>query len=145
VQTCWDDLASHYPRVELDALVVMPNHVHGIIFLIDREVDEHGQNEVAIGPHAATSGTQRAGLRPAPTGPGKQCGLSEVVRAFKSFSSRRVNEFRQTPGVPVWQRNYYEHVIRSAASLDAIRRYIIENPQRWALDEENPVNASSSR
>jgi hypothetical protein len=78
----------------------------------------------------------RAGLRPAPT---TVASLSAVVRALKSFSARRINELRGTPGAPVWQRNYYEHVIRSDADLERIREYVRTNPARWHLDRENPA------
>ncbi len=113
VQECWDALPSHYPNVVLDSFVVMPNHVHGIISL--------------------DAVSARAGLRPAPTKP-----MSEIVRAFKSFSGRTINLHRGTPGMPVWQRNYYEHVIRGENDLNKIREYILNNPLQWALDEENP-------
>ena len=106
VQHCWDDLPNHFAHVELDAFVVMPNHVHGIIVLTD-----------GVG----------AGLKPAPTSM-KRHTLSEIVRAFKTFSSRRVNQLRQTPGTPVWQCNYYNHVIRTENDLSAIREYIVNNP-----------------
>jgi len=119
VDTAWQDLPHHYPYVQLDEYVIMPNHVHGTIIV-------------------------GAGLKPAPTNhavPTKRHGLPEIVRAFKTFSARRINRGRATPGVPVWQRNYYEHVVRNEESLNHIRHYIIDNPQRWALDRENP-NAS---
>jgi len=112
VQACWDDLPRHYPHVELDAFVIMPNHAHGIIM-------------ISVG----------AGFKPAPTH-----GLPEIIRAFKTFSSRRINDLRDMSGVPLWQRNYYEHVIRNEESLNTIRRYIIENPLRWADDPENPAS-----
>ena len=73
----------------------------------------------------------RAGFKPAPT-------LSEVVRAFKTFSARRVNEWRGSPGVAVWQRNFYEHVVRGDNELNRIREYIMNNPVQWELDLENP-------
>jgi putative transposase len=60
------------------------------------------------------------------------------VRAFKTFSARHINELRDTPGVSIWQRNYYEHVIRNRTALERIRAYIETNPERWALDRENP-------
>jgi hypothetical protein len=81
-----------------------------------------------------------AGLKPAPTT--RRHALPEIVRGLKTFSSRHINESRQTPGVPVWQRNYYEHVIRNEDSLDRIRLYIAENPARWAYDRENPEASS---
>ena len=58
--------------------------------------------------------------------------------AFKTVSTKRINLLRATPGAPVWQRNYYEHVIRNEGDLFAIRKYIADNPAQWALDEENP-------
>ncbi|MDN3513283.1 MAG: transposase [Candidatus Brocadia sp.] len=117
VQTHWDDLTHHYPQVKLDAFVIMPNHVHGIIILT--EIDKVG-----------------AGLKPAPTI--KQHGLPEIVRALKTFSARRVNELRNTPGVSLWQRNYYDHIIRNERALNIIRRYILYNPLMWAYDMDNP-------
>jgi REP element-mobilizing transposase RayT len=60
------------------------------------------------------------------------------VRAFKTFSSRRINELRGTPGTPIWQRNYYEHIIRSEDELKRVREYIANNALQWALDRENP-------
>ncbi len=128
VQSCWDDLPRHYANAELDEFVIMPNHVHGIIVLragIDDDADP-----------------VRAGLRPAPTTTRRS--LFEIVRAFKSFSARRINELRDTQGTPVWQRNYFEHIIRNEDELNRIRKYIIENPSRWAADEENPLNARNN-
>jgi len=116
--SCWHDLTTHYEYVGLDAFVVMPNHVHGIIIL--RHPDDGG-----------------AGLKPAPTL--KRHGLPEIVRAFKTFSSRRINILRSSPGMPVWQRNYYEHVIRNEHDMHAVREYIVNNPAGWNKDEENPA------
>ena len=117
VQARWSGLPDHYANVELDAFVVMPNHVHGIIVIPD------------VG----------AGLRPARKGPiHKPQALPEIIRAFKAFCSRRINEMRGTRGAHVWQRNYYEHVIRDERSLNRIREYIVANPERWDLDRENP-------
>jgi len=65
--------------------------------------------------------------------------LSEFIRAFKSFSARQINVFRNTPGLPVWQRNYYEHIIRDEGELSRIRRYITENPLKWAVDHDDPA------
>ena len=114
VQACWDNLPSHYIHVELDAFVVVPNHIHGIIRLTD-----------AVG----------AGFKPAPT---KRHALPEIVRAFKTFSARRINAMRAAAGAPVWQRNYYEHVIRNDDELRVIRAYILNNPLGWDRDPENP-------
>ena len=102
----------------------MPNHVHGIITIT-------GDTDADV----------RAGLKPAPTSlPAKRHGLPEIVRGFKTFSSRHINQIRGVPGTRVWQRNYYEHVIRSDAALIRIRQYIRDNPAKWAEDPDNPHN-----
>ena len=136
VQTVWDELPDHYPGVECDAFIVMPNHVHGIIVLRD---DGGGANDVGAGfkpARGVVAGPNpvRAGLKPAPT-------LAEIIRGFKTFSARRINELRATPGVPVWQRNYYEHVVRGENELSRIREYIANNPLQWEMDRENPLRA----
>ena len=120
---CWDDLVKHYHHISLDTFVVMPNHIHGIIHL-----------------KANLDAGEGAGLKPAPTTPGstKRHGLSEIVRGFKTFSARRINHSRSTPGAPVWQRNYYEHVIRNEKALNQIRQYLLDNPGKWDQDPENP-------
>ncbi len=63
-------------------------------------------------------------------------GLPEVVRGFKTYSGRRVNAMRGTPGTAVWQRGFYEHVVRNEEDLNRIREYIAENPLRWWLKRE---------
>ncbi|MCP9469502.1 MAG: transposase [Nitrospira sp.] len=64
--------------------------------------------------------------------------MSEIIRQFKTFSARRINEHRGTPGASVWQRNYYEHIIRDEESLNRIREYIVNNPLQWTMDREHP-------
>ncbi len=64
--------------------------------------------------------------------------LSSFVAGFKSAVTKRINEQRGTPGAPVWQRNYYEHIIRNDDSLNRIRAYIMTNPINWDRDKENP-------
>jgi len=114
--SCWNDWPNHYSHIRLDAFQIMPNHVHGIVFIV-------------VG----------AGLKPAPT-PTKRHGLPEIVRAFKTFSARHINESRRTPGEPIWQRNYYDRVIRDEDELNRIREYVIYNPLKWDLDNDNPQN-----
>ncbi|MEX1254510.1 MAG: transposase [Dehalococcoidia bacterium] len=130
VEAAWSELPSHYPMVDLDAFVVMPNHVHGVIVLLDGAAPE----EDLVG----------AGLRPsrqaAPTCPHT---LPEVIRAFKSFSARRTNALRGTTGAHVWQRNYYERVVRSERELERIREYIENNPAQWENDREHPSGPSA--
>jgi REP element-mobilizing transposase RayT len=68
-----------------------------------------------------------------------------LVAGFKSAATKRINEIRGTLGVPVWQRNYYERVIRNDEELSRIRQYIVDNPARWEEDRENPNNVGSVR
>ncbi|MBI1885187.1 MAG: transposase [Chloroflexi bacterium] len=127
VHACWADLPRHYSHVALDAFVVMPNHVHGIILLADTDVG---------------AGFKPALTKPAPTKPARtrRHALPEIVRAFKTFSSRRINELRATSGIPVWQRNYFEHVIRNEDEVQRIREYVQNNPLNWSDDPDNPSN-----
>ena len=110
-------------EIELDAFVVMPNHVHGIVVI--RDVGAHGRAPL---PTA---------LRRSPRS------LGSFIAGFKSAATKRINAIRGTPGVPVWQRNYYEHVIRDDDDLGRVRRYIAENPLRWDEDPENPNAAGA--
>ena len=119
VKECWRDLPRHYHFLELDAFVVMPNHIHGILVITEN-------------PNVG------AGLKPAPTD--KHHALPEVVRALKTFSARRINEIRKTPGTPIWQRNYYEHVIRNEIDLEDTREYTQNNPLKWLEDDNHPSN-----
>ncbi|MBM4310949.1 MAG: transposase [Deltaproteobacteria bacterium] len=122
VSDTWKWLAQQYQYVHLHEWVVMPNHFHGII-MIDR-----------------TGGDCRGGSRTAPTDNQKIKPLGRLVGAFKTVSTKRINEFRQTPGMIVWQRNYYEHIIRDDDDLNRIREYIVNNPAKWAEDDNNPDN-----
>ncbi len=120
VATCWEDLLDHFSYLELDAFVVMPNHIHAVIVLHD----EPPCDQAAVVPGA--------GFKPAlPT----RHALTEIVRALKTFSARRINAARGTPGARVWQRGYYEHIVRDDAELARIREYIVNNPANWASDE----------
>lgn len=128
VDAVWYGLPDHYVGIELDEYTVMPNHFHGIIAIVG----------AGFKPAQLEDAQERAGLKPAPTQ--KQHGLSEIIRGFKTFSSRRINESRANPGCPVWQRNYYERVIRNETELARAREYIVNNPLKWELDHENPTN-----
>lgn len=101
------------PEVKLDAFVVMPDHLHGIIVITDRNPHAHARRS-AGGPVAPASGS-----------------LGAIVGQFKSIVTKRINGARGTPGQAVWQRGYFERVVRDAAALKAIRRYIVDNPVRW--------------
>jgi putative transposase len=113
VQRCWEEIPKHFPNVELDAFVVMPNHVHGIIIN-----DESCRGEV--------------------TSPLRKPTLGNIVAYFKYQSTKLINEMNGTTGDRFWQRNYFEHVIRDDKDLQNIQDYITSNPLDWKKDKENP-------
>lgn len=123
----WTDLSSHYRHVELDAFVIMPNHVHGLIVFCDEQTEETDSQQGRVGNPPLQDEIRH--------------GLPEIVRGFKAFSSRHINAIRRNRGCPVWQRNYYDRVIRNENEMIRARAYIVNNPFKWAYDGENPVNS----
>jgi len=150
VEECWDDIARHFDDVELDSFTIMPNHVHGIIVFtntvgagfprpdsklksndVDAETAVKGAETAVKGAETAVKGAETAPLR-------KRRTLGNVVAYFKYQSTKRLNLKRNTPAFAVWQRNYYEHIVRDEIDLNRIHEYIQCNPARWAEDENNP-------
>ena len=144
INIIWNELPINYPGVNVDEFQIMPNHVHGIIIL------DNGQ---ALGQHkgqaqgpAPTNGQPRGfdngqprGVAPTAAG----LSLPDVVHRFKSLTTARYIrgvKQKQWPPFPgkLWQRNYYEHIVRDENELNKTRRYIIDNPRKWDLDRENP-------
>ena len=129
-------------NVELDYYVVMPNHFHGILMIADDVGATRwvAQNKTSNG-NAIRPIQERAIHRIAPTKTLQSNTLGAIIGQFKSVVTKRINEIRDNPGCPVWQRNYYEHVIRNDDELNVVRQYILDNPLKWEMDEENPANA----
>jgi len=116
-------------NVSLDAFVVMPNHVHGIIIITHEKVDAP---TVRRGDPAGRPYMAKRAHGPAPGS------VSAIVGQFKAAATKRINVLRGTSGVSVWQRNYYEHVMRDEGELNQIRQYITDNPASWETDDNNP-------
>lgn len=121
---CWRAIPEHCTHVDLDAFVVMPNHIHGILMLKDTAV-QSVQPPAEEGFAKLVAGS-----------------LPSIVRLYKAAVTRRINSLHDTPATPVWQRNYYEHIIRDQVALDQIRAYIADNPLRWEQDQLHPDNPS---
>ncbi len=122
VAEAWRSLPVHYSDVEMDCFLVMPNHVRAIVVI-----------QAGVG----------AGFKPAPPhdqgGAGhRHYSLSEIPRGFKTLSARGINLLRGTPGSPVWQRGFYDHVLCDEADPDRVREYIEATPLRRLEHEENP-------
>ena len=120
VETCWLALPSRYNNCFLDTFIVMPNHIHGIIII---------NNDPIVG----------TGFKPVPTSTTKIYSLSEIIRGFKTFSSRRINESSPMPSFR-WQRSFYDRVIRNEDSLKNIREYITNNSLKWELGGNKTEN-----
>jgi len=125
VEEEWYRTAILRSQISLDAFVVMPNHVHGVIRLDEEE------GKARLAPTVDRFGRPAAGS------------LSTIVGAFKSASTKRINEMRFTLGASIWQRNYFEHIIRDEQELNRIGEYIVANPARWSEDANNPNGSFS--
>ncbi|MDQ1327561.1 MAG: REP-associated tyrosine transposase [Candidatus Poribacteria bacterium] len=112
-------------NVKIDEYMVMPNHLHGIIIIND------DRRDTLMRVQSESFGKPVSGS------------ISTIIRGFKSATTKQINEFR-TPQMSVWQSNYYEHVIRNDDDLNDVREYIINNPLKWDLDRENPINIKMS-
>ena len=151
----WRDVAWDSDRIR-DEFVVMPNHMHGIVWLPGAtavgaqqpEVPMTDQNSGSVHDSLARS-TVAAPLRGLDLGRRVEPGsLAAIVWTFKAATAKRINNVRGTPSALVWQRNYYERVIRDDRELERAREYILDNPRRWVEDEyfrEQPPEGRSNR
>jgi len=137
-QQCWLEIPHHFPHVKLDEFVIMPDHIHGIIILNDivgaKNFSPQPSNNFSPQP------SNNFSPQPMPTpqqnitpfrSPSKTIG--SIIRGFKIGVTKG---FRQNTDIyVVWQRNYYEHIIRNKVELNRMRQYIIDNPKKWKTDE----------
>ena len=128
VEKIWLSIPERFPSVELGAYMVMPNHFHGDLIILE------------------SGAIKGAGMNPAPTRPT----LGQIIGAFKSITTHEYIQGVKKLGWPafdkrIWQRNYYEHIIRNMEETDRIERYIESNPKRWADDDENHADRSQGR
>lgn len=133
VQSAWDRLPQRYPEIELDAHVLMPNHFHGIIILHPEPVGARSSRPNTSESVSAGSSclNDKGRENRAPT-------LGKIVAYFKYQTTTQINATRNSGIQKLWQRNYYEHVIRNEADLTEAREYILNNPARWDEDDYNP-------
>jgi putative transposase len=134
----WEKLPKRFLNIELGAFVVMPNHVHMIIQIVDESRRGTADNRNGlVGEPSRRAPTHEQFQKPV------KGSIPTIVRSYKSAVSYRINLMRRTEGVPVWQRNYYEHVIRNEKDLQNKTDYINANPWLWEQDDENPSNRES--
>jgi REP element-mobilizing transposase RayT len=116
VERCWLALPHHFKNVTLDSWVLMPDHLHGIIIIRNSGSTTIAEHVLPISSHR-TNGT-------------RQGSLNAIVQNFKSISTRKANQLQRTAGAHLWQRNYYERIIRTERELHCARQYILTNPSR---------------
>jgi REP element-mobilizing transposase RayT len=126
VQETWIEQSHFYGGIALDAFIIMPNHIHGVVAMVHPLAGKAGQAQ----------------------GPAPTISLPDVVRRLKSLTTTKYVQGVKIGGWPafdgrLWQRNYFERVIRNSQELSNIQRYIGENPVRWQFDRENP-NATAA-
>ena len=127
VNESWLELTCHFSNIRLAAHVVMPNHVHGIVSIQgwpQRSVRTTGADASVSSTVSSTRGSV----------PGS---IPTIARSFKSVVSKKVRTLLHKSSLRVWQRGYYEHIIRDQNDFEKTCEYIRLNPSRWELDEEN--------
>ena len=157
VVECLSYIPQHFPDVDLDAYVVMPNHIHGIIawgtslpghpHLPDTTKDRRG--EVPSTSLRKTKPVGAGSPRPSQNNPNlinetPSTSLGKIVAYFKYQSTKYINRHRNTFRIRLWQRNYHDHIIRDDTDLQRLREYIQINPMKWELDQLHPDNPSKS-
>jgi REP element-mobilizing transposase RayT len=133
----WLKSAKIRSEIEIDHYVILPNHIHGIVVIRrgDRLVApdpnvHHFFHDMGDQPVAPTVNNDNLKIR----GP-KQKSIGALVAGYKSSVTKQINILRYSTGSPVWQRNYYEHIIRNETAYERISEYIISNPERWECDK----------
>ena len=166
-QRVWEEMLGRFPTIDTDAFVIMPNHIHGIIVVgaplvgaqragmgatiggdigagTDRDARAGIDRQAGTDLPAGVGIEARAATRAAPTA------LGNVVGAYKSLTTVEYVRGVKTLNWPpfhgrLWQRNYYEHIVRDPESMGRIRQYIVDNPSQWPFDYENPMATSPNR
>ena len=142
---CWQNIPEHFPNVQLDQSVIMPNHMHGII-VICSNVPDGDVHRRGVQLNAPTNAAPDDISKPRnPNNPysmmsPKRDTLSVIVRTYKSAVTTQCRKMNYHHFA--WQRNYYEHIIRSEESLYKLQEYIMNNPKKWEVDQLHPNNPS---
>jgi putative transposase len=159
VESVWEEMPLYYHDILLDAFVIMPNHLHFIVFIEnakpvdvvgdaprgvpheDVKTKHHGRKTTGeiVGNGTSSNGTPRG------ASPTEVLSLPDIVHRFKSLTTAKYRHNVKNKGWQpfegkVWQRGYYDQIIRNEAHLNEVRQYITNNPTQWALDEENQIN-----
>lgn len=160
IQKWWEEIPVHFLNVELGAFVIMPNHVHGIIYIVTERRGEvisprdnpnnNIQDEFVNGNNNEGGEINDEGVKTKNQDGGQQQGgetpplprrtLGQIVAYFKYQSTKEMNKIETENSITkFWQRSYYEHIIRNEKELQQKTDYIMDNPSQWDEDDENPI------
>jgi REP element-mobilizing transposase RayT len=129
----WYKSAEIRQEIRLHEFVVMPNHIHGIVEIIGCRGDRPVAQNNVINDRMIDN--KEKGDRPvAPTGP-QSGSVGAMIAGYKSSVTSKINQLRNSQGKPIWQRNFYDNIIRNEESLQSIRDYIRNNPAKWSSDK----------
>jgi len=139
----WIRIPNHFPNVKLDEKIILPNHVHGVIWLNDnKDVGyvgaKHSKQPTSLNNQNRSENASPLQSQQIPIGTKPQS-LSAIIQNFKSITSRKFHRIRKHNNTKLWQRNYFERIIRDEDELNRIREYIIYNPLKWEKDKEDPA------
>lgn len=145
IDAVWQEIPSFYPGVEIDEFVVMPNHLHAIVVLVGSSSDECSSKwdpDTACGARGLGGPLKTQCPAPNPS-------LFALMQRFKSLTTTRYIHGAKTAHWPrfsgrLWQRSFYDRVIRDEDEWNAFRQYILDNPVRWTIDRENPDGSAGS-
>lgn len=136
VESAWHSVLDVFGNIELDEFVVMPNHIHGIMWITNegpyRLHPGTGKNDIDV--------QRRDGQLPIPTKEIKFETLSNIIGAFKTTAATRINKLRGLIGIAVWQKSFYDRIVRNDGELQRIQEYILNNAFKWVDDRDNPAS-----
>ncbi len=134
VEMCWKEIPEHFGHAKTDAFVVMPNHVHGIVILHDRQVFPVEMADTIYRVPTIVPERQAEKIS-IPT----EQSLPTIVRTFKAAVTREVRRNGLIGDEKIWQGRFFERIIRDTEGLNNAREYIHNNPRNWSTDKENPL------
>jgi len=135
IESEWRKIPEKYPFVDIDEFIVMPNHMHGLISIKNKRRGEViSPLKINNNDKISLKGTENVPLHKQ----SKHPSLGQIIAYFKYKTTKSINIMCDTPCVKLWQRNYYEHIIRNENGYNRIRNYIIQNPSKWNEDKYNP-------
>ncbi|MDD5731704.1 MAG: transposase [Patescibacteria group bacterium] len=134
VEQCYLEIPKHFSNIELDIFQIMPNHVHFILRIVDDDTDCRGGVPPPDKENILIQGGETPPLR------SEKPTLGQMVGYFKYQSTKEINMFLENPGNRIFQRNYYEEIIKNEKHYSEVYDYILSNPQTWIRDKNNPLN-----